>query len=210
MSDFLSAAAPRATFKRYLTRREEKLLLAHIAKAAGLYAQRDHAWMRLMRQTGLRVGSLRALTVGDAQAALASGMLRAAPEHAKGGHGYDVPVKHQAARAALQDALKVRRAMRLPEDPDTPLFCSRLGQGMAERTFQQRMQMWRLSAGLGVDASPHWWRHTYGKRVYGETTHRDPQAVVQALLGHASRNSTVVYTLPDREDLERAAEAASR
>lgn len=210
MSDFLSASAPRATFKRYLTRREEKQLLAHIAKHAGLYAQRDHAWMRLMRQTGLRIGSLRALTVGDARAALATGTLRAAPEHAKGGHGYDVPVKHEAARAALRDALKVRRAMRLPEDPDAPLFCSRLGDAMAERTYQQRMQLWRQSAGLDVAASPHWWRHTFGKRVYGATSHRDPQAVVQQLLGHASRSSTVVYTLPDREDLEHAAEAASR
>lgn len=210
MTGFLSAAAPRATFERYLTRREEKLLLAHIAKHEGLYARRDHAWIRVMRQTGLRLGSLRGLTVRDAQAGLASGALRAAAEHAKGHRGYDVPVKHKAARDALQDALRVRRAMRLPEDPDAPLFCSRLGGAMAERTFQQRMQMWRQSAGLDIACSPHWMRHTYGKRLYAMTEHRDPQAVVQALLGHASRNSTVVYTLPDREDLENAAEAASR
>lgn len=210
MTEFLSAAAPRATFERYLTRGEEKTLLAHVAKHVGLYARRDHAWIRVMRQTGLRIGSLRTLTVRDAQAALATGVLRIAPENAKGHRGYTVPAKHQAARAALQDALRVRRAMRLPDDPDGALFCSRLGEGMAERTFQQRLQMWRQSAGLDIACSPHWLRHTYGKRIYSATTHHDPQSVVQALLGHRNRQSTVVYTLPDREDLENAVEAASR
>lgn len=210
MSDFLSAAAPRATFERYLTRSDEKKLLAHIAKHAGLYARRDHAWIRVIRQTGLRLGSLRGLTVRDAQLALSTGRLRVAPEHAKGRRGYDVPVKQEAARKAFQDALRVRRAMRLPDDPDGALFCSRLGRPMAERTYEQRLQMWRQSAGLDVACSPHWLRHTYGKRLYAATSHHDPQGVVQALLGHVSRDSTVVYTLPDREDLENAAEAASR
>lgn len=209
MSDFRNAAAPRATFDRYLTRREERTLLAHVAKHAGLYARRDHAWIRLLRHSGIRLGTLRGLTVGDARAALATRKLRAADEHAKGGRGYDVPVS-MATDAALRDALKVRRAMRLPDDDDAPLFCSRLGKAMAERTFQQRMQLWRMSAGLQVSASPHWLRHTFAKRVHAATEHRDPVAVVQQLLGHHSRKSTEIYTLPDREDLERAVEAGSR
>lgn len=209
MADFLSAAAPRAVFKRYLTSREEKQLLAHVAKHAGLYARRDHAWMRVLRCSGFRLGSLRHMTVADAREALRTRRLRAAAEHAKRGRGYDVPVTSKL-ELALRDALSVRRAMRLPEDDAAPLFCSRLGQAMAERTYEQRMQMWRKSSGLAVPASPHWWRHTYGKRVMAASEHRDPQQVVQALLGHASRQSTEVYTLPDREDLERDAEAACR
>lgn len=207
MSDFLSAAAPRATFERYVTRREEKLLLAHIARHAGLYAKRDHAWIRLARHTGFRLGTLRNFTVGEARRTLATRRIRAAAEHAKGHRGYDVPL-NTAAEQALRDALKVRHAMRLPDDDDAPLFCSRLGHGMAERTYQQRMQMWRLSAGLTCAASPHWLRHTLAKRVMATTEHRDPQGVVQALLGHVRRESTAVYTLPDREDLERAMEAS--
>jgi site-specific recombinase XerC len=209
MSDYLSAVAPRAVFDRYLTRADEKKLLAHIGKHGGLYALRDHAWIRLLRQTGFRLGSLRGLTVGDARHALSSRRLRADSAHAKGGRGYDVALNRQAEQA-LRDALRVRRAMRLPEDPDGALFCSRLGQAMAERTYQQRMQMWRQSAGLDAAASPHWLRHTFAKRVMETTEHRDPQGVVQSLLGQASRASTVIYTLPDKEDLERAVEAAGR
>lgn len=209
MADFLSAAAPRAVFDRYLTRSEEKKLLAHIAKHAGLYARRDHAWLRVMRHSGFRLGSVRGLTVGAARSALATRKLQAAAEHAKRRKGYDVPVS-SGLEKALRDALSVRRAMRLPDDDDAPLFCSRLGSAMAERTYEQRLQMWRQSAGVGVAVSPHWLRHTHAKRVMATTEHRDPQLVVQALLGHANRASTNVYTLPDREDLARAAEAACR
>lgn len=209
MTGFHSAAAPRAVFSRYLTRGDERKLLGHIAKHVGLYAQRDHAWIRLARQCGFRLGSLRHLTVDDAHKALASGVLEACNAHAKGHRGYSVDLNREAEKA-LRDALRVRRAMRLPDDGDGPLFCSRPGKAMAERTYQQRLQMWRQSAGLDVDASPHWLRHTFAKRVMDTTEHRDPQGVVQQLLGQASRNSTVVYTLPDREDLKRAVEAAGR
>lgn len=207
MGDFLSAAAPRAVFERYLTRNEEKKLLAHIAKHTGHYARRDHAWIRLLRYTGLRLGSARGLTVGEAKGAIASGQLRAADQHAKGHHGYDISVSSKAA-LALRDLLKVRRGMGLPDDDDAPLICSRLGIGMAERSYQHNLHKWGAAAGLTVAASPHWLRHTLAKRVMDATEHRDPQAVVQVALGHRSRMSTTVYTLPDREEIRRSMEAA--
>ncbi len=206
---FISAAAPRAHFKRYLTRQEEKLLLAHIAKHVGLYAQRDHAWIRLARHTGLRVGSLGALTVGLAKTAIAMRQLTVPDAIAKGGHGYDAPLNTLAERA-MRDLLKLRRLMRQPDDEDAPLICSRNGNPLSERSFQHRLQVWRQSAGLQVAASPHWLRHTFAKRVIAASEHRDPQGVVQSLLGQVSRNATVIYTLPDREELQRDSEAACR
>ena len=46
------------------------------------------------------------------------------------------------------------------------------------------------------------------KRTLAATEHRNPTGVVQALLGHRDQRSTVVYTLPDRQDLIDAMEAA--
>lgn len=206
---FVSAAAPRSHFERYLTRSEEKHLLAHIAKHVGLYAQRDHAWIRLARHTGLRIGSIGGLTVGMAKQAIAARQLHVANEIAKGRRGYDLPLNSKAEQA-LRDLLKIRRAMRQPDDEDAPLICSRLGTPLSERSFQHRLQVWRESAGLPVEVSPHWLRHTFAKRLIATSEHRDPQGVVQALLGQSSRNSTVVYTLPDREELKRDSEAACR
>ena len=37
---------------------------------------------------------------------------------------------------------------------------------------------------------------------------RDPQGIVQVVLGQRSRESTVIYTLPDREAVEDAMELA--
>lgn len=207
--NFISAAAPRAHFERYLTRQEEKLLLAHIAKHVGLYAQRDHAWMRLARHTGLRVGTLGGLTVGMAKAAIALRKLSVPAAISKGHRAYDLPL-NTSAEKALRDLLKVRRFMRQPDDEDAPLICSRTGSPLSERSFQHRMQMWRQSSGLRIDASPHWLRHTFAKRVMAVSEHHDKQGVVQALLGHISRNSTVVYTMPDREELQHDSEAACR
>ncbi len=207
-AQFLTGATGRLVFERYLTRREEKTFLAHIARHSGAYARRDHAWIRLARFAGLRVGTLGGLTVADARGALAEKRLRIRAEIAKGHRAYDVPLSLQAQQA-LRDLLTVRRAMRLADDEDAPLICSRLGNALSERSFQHRMQMWRRSSGLAVDASPHWLRHTLAQRILETTESRDPLGVVQVALGHASRSSTVVYSLPNREQVAHALQAAA-
>jgi integrase len=53
---------------------------------------------------------------------------------------------------------------------------------------------WRTRAflhGLGIDASAHQLRHWFGTRTYAES--RDLR-VVQELMGHASPDTTAVYT----------------
>jgi hypothetical protein len=44
--------------------------------------------------------------------------------------------------------------------------------------------------------------------MMAQSTARDPLGVVQGGLGHSSRASTGIYTLPEREDMERALEEA--
>ena len=57
---------------------------------------------------------------------------------------------------------------------------------------------------LKVPVSPHWFRHTLAKRMMKHSTSRDPRGVVQSVLQHRSIDSTLVYTRPDREEVERA------
>lgn len=202
-ADFFTNATARQVLERYLTREEERKLLSHVKRHAGHYARRDHAWMRLLRFTGVRVGALSQLTVGDARAALQLGRLRMDDDISKGQRGYDVPLS-LPAREALEDLLAVRRAMKCPDVPDGPLVCARSGAALSVRSFEHRMQLWRQSAGLQVNASPHWWRHTLGQRIREKTTAQDPQSVIQIALGHRSRSSTNIYTLPTREEVARA------
>lgn len=200
-------SANRAVFERYLTEAEERQLLRCVAGCSGVLAARDHAWMRLLRQTGIRVESLALLNLQDARDALASGRLVLRPEICKGGHGYDVPV-NKAAAEALRDLLRIRRDMGAPTDPASPLVMSQKSRGMSIRSFQDRMQHWCDAAGLQVEASPHWWRHTLAQRILARSEAADPLGIVQVALGHRTRHATAIYALPTREQVAAALEEA--
>lgn len=196
------------SFTRYLTHAEEKQLIRTVCGIAGDVAFRDYCWMRLLRHTGIRVGAAARLTVHDAKEALKEGRLALRAEISKRKRGYAVPL-NEDARKALRGLLTVRRRQGAGEGPDTPLIVSRKHRGLSVRSFQARMQFYRARAGLPVDASPHWFRHTLAKRVIERSTARNPLGVVMAALGHSSINSTAQYTRPDREEVAQAIEEAA-
>lgn len=191
------------TFNRYLTQAEERQLFSHVKQFASPLARRDHAWMRLARNTGLRVGTLAGLTVMDARQALAGGYLAIRSDIAKRKQAHTVHLNRAATRA-LRDLLKIRREMGRAESDDDALIVSRNHRGLSIRSFQARMRKWSESAGLPVAATPHWFRHTLAMRLMRNSTAADPRGVVQGVLGHRDINSTSVYTRPSREDLDLA------
>ena len=199
----------RRVFERYLREDEERRLFAALRRMAGtgnheqLIALRDYGWMRLLRYTGIRVGTLAGLTVGDAKEALCSHYLTLRPEITKGHRAGKVYCTRRALES-LRVLLRVRRAQGQPDLMDAPLICSTKRRAMSVRSFQTRMRYWAGEAGLEVRPSPHWWRHTLAKRLMRNSTADDPRAVVMHTLNHADINATVVYTMPDREDIERA------
>jgi len=198
----------RNTFERYLTEAEERQLFRYMQQFSGdLYARRDRAMMVLLRQTGVRVGSCARLTCLDAREALRVERLVLRAEISKRGRGYDVRA-NKPARAALRELLKCRRDMGCDELPDAPLIMSRHGRGLSVRSIQDRVRKWCLAAGLSVQASPHWMRHTLAKRVMARSTSNNPVAVVQRILGQSSASSAAVYTMPDREEIDAAVELA--
>lgn len=203
----LNTVTRRQTFQRYLTELEERQLLHHVSRFADPLARRDHAWMLLLRHTGIRVGTLSQITVGAAQDMLATNTLRVSDDIAKGGRGYEVPLKKAAARA-LRTLLAVRREQGFKPATDAPLLMSRKGKRLSVRSLQARMQQWAREARLPVKASPHWLRHTLAKRIIKNSEARDPHGIVQIALGHRYRETTVIYTLPDREEIAAALEAS--
>jgi len=196
------------TMERYLTQQEERQLLNTVARVNDVYAKRDYAWMRLLRHTGLRIGSCAALTVDDAQEGIATGNLPVNPEFAKRGKGGHVPL-NKAARQALTDLLKIRREMGHEKDMQGRLIMGRKHRGLSVRSFQARMQHWRDEADLPVDVSPHWFRHTLGVRIMQHSTAANPLGVVQRVLLHSNIASTGIYTRPSKEDVQLSLEAAS-
>ncbi|MCP3868331.1 MAG: tyrosine-type recombinase/integrase [Gammaproteobacteria bacterium] len=194
-------------FRRYLTSAEERQLFGHISSMSGIYARRDHAWMRLLRQTGIRVGTLAGLNVFDARQGMSTKYLDLRPEITKRRQGGRVFLTKKG-RTALGDLLKIRKEMGYGEAADDPLIYSRKHQRMSIRNYEARMRYWCESASLEVSASPHWLRHSLAKRIMHTSTSDDPRGVVQAVLGHRSIASTVIYTVPDKEEVELAMEEA--
>ena len=192
-------------FTRYLKRDEEKQLLSHVGQFSDLLAKRDHAWMRLLRHTGIRVGSMAAISLGDARDAVAR--QRLSLHRVKGGGRHEVPLNRDA-RKAIADLIRIRREQGHPAIPDEPLVMSRKHRGLSVRSYQARMKRWIEAAGLDIAATPHWFRHTLAKRIVAQSTAQNPLGIVQGALGHRSAQSTAVYTKPDREDIERAMEEA--
>lgn len=198
-----------ASMDRYLTRDEESRFFATVKAAAGRdtlrqrVARRDYHLFRLLRHTGIRVGAATHITCADAREALRTSYLQRRED--KGGHDGKTHC-NAAAKAALKGLLADRRALGCAESPEAPLLTSRSGPSLTPRAIQKRMRYWSAQAGLGLAATPHWWRHTRAMRVMQDSTARDPRGVVQALLGHRSIQSTLVYTRPSREDIEQASE----
>ncbi|EGV50025.1 tyrosine-type recombinase/integrase [Candidatus Endoriftia persephone] len=198
----------RRVFERYLKEGEERQLFQTVNQFKSVLARRDYAWMRFMRQTGIRVETMAGLSVGDATAALRDRYLILRPEITKRSQGGKVFLTNKARRA-LRDLLQIRREMGYPESADLPLVYSRKHKRMSIRSYQDRMRHWCRAAGLEVKASPHWFRHTLAKRLMKNSTAKDPRGVVQGALNQRDPRSTAVYTLPDREDIEDAMEEVS-
>lgn len=195
------------TLKKYLTKAEQRQLLAAIKAASGWIARRDYHAVMLMRSTGIRVGSLVQLTVADAQKALACGELALRNEISKKGCGYEVTLTREA-EAALKGLLQIRREQRLGLDPDASLLPARVrnrgGEGMTTRAVQMRLEYWRQRAALAVPVTPHWLRHTLGQRMVRDSTAQNPLVAAARALGHRSLNSTAIYTAPTREEIRAA------
>lgn len=196
---------------RCLSEAEEKQLFGAIKQVAGVAARRDYAMFKLMRHTGMRVGTLCGLSVRDAQQALTTGTLQMRAEICKGQHKHELPLIKEIEKQ-LRTLLSIRRDLSIGMDPDSPLIMSRTHKahgGISERGVQHRFVYWRRAAGLQVNVSPHWMRHTLGARSMRNTTRTDPMRTTAALLGHTNLRSTMYYTAPTRDELASALQEAS-
>lgn len=191
--------------RRYLTAEEQARLLNAARACKAPAAQRDYWWMRLLLDTGLRVGEFSRLTVGQAHHALETGWIVIPAEHRKGKRA-DHEVRVTApVREALAGLLGIAEELEGGAQLawQTPLVSSRSGRALSVRSYQDRTRHWCRVAGL-PPCSPHWFRHTRAMNILRKTTAANPLGVVQASLGHVSLSSTGVYTGLTKEDLAAA------
>jgi site-specific recombinase XerD len=156
-------------------------------------ARRNYALVQLMLQTGLRVGEVAALRIGDLTLHDRSGSVHV--RHGKGLKDREVPL-NATARRAVKQYLDARPGAIVSE----PLFLSGRAAALPVRSIQAVTASLARRARLSrIPVSCHTLRHTFALAYLRD----NPGKLVElaSLLGHDSLDTTALYTRSSRDDL---------
>lgn len=178
-----------------------RALLREVQRDRHQLAKRNYAILRVLIDTGIRVGSLVALRTGDIAWTEKRQKATLRVLYGKGKRSNAIPLPH-ATRAALEAYLAVR-----PETGDDHLFLSTRGAALDTDTVRHVVDKYARKAGLDPrEVSPHMLRHTLARTLLAGGS---PLTEVQAILGHAHLASTAIYTRPSEEEKADALQKAS-
>lgn len=191
-------AAPqqhRSLPKALTTDQVERLLAAPAGDTAT--ALRDRAMLELLYAAGLRISELIGLDVDDVD-------LEARSVRCRGKGAKDRVVHMGRPAVAAVDGWVVRgRPALAPKGP--ALFCNTRGGRLTRQGGWKILKRHADHAGLAGTVSPHTLRHSFATHLLeGGADLR----VVQELLGHASVNTTQVYTKVTQQRLRTVYERA--
>jgi integrase/recombinase XerC len=160
---------------------------------------RDHVIFSLALGTGLRLGELRGLVVGDLYFPTGQPRLRVRvrPEIAKRGRAGDVFLPDALAGKLVRFwGYKIEHGERV--DSDAPLLCGLSRRRISTRRIQVLFRDWQRRAGFDRLYPFHSLRHTAVTNVYRAS--RD-LFLAQRFARHASPLTTTIYAHPSDEDL---------
>jgi len=145
---------------------------------------RDRAILELAYACGLRVSEIAGLDVGDTD--LEQRQVRVTGKGSKD----RVTVMGVPAVAAVTRYLD-RVRVGIAKESQPAMFLNRGGTRLSQRSIQKLVKKYALIAGLDLDFSTHTIRHSFATHLLdGGADLR----VVQELLGHASPQTTQIYT----------------
>jgi site-specific recombinase XerC len=153
---------------------------------------RDVAVVEVLAGTGIRVGELLALDIGDVVIKERSGQLTV--RQGKHGGFREVPLTHDV-RHALSVYLDSHPDK---DDPDAALWVSPQGRLSHRSSIVRVLKKYAYQAEIEA-VTPHTLRHTFATR-YLEANPDDLRGLA-ALLGHARLDTVMIYTEPRIEDL---------
>ena len=179
-----------------LSKEEQTRLLEVVAREG---SRRDLALLSLALGTGLRVGELVRLTVGDV-ATKAGGVVWKVvlPKAITKGRRGGVAFLSERVRATLADYLTSKRIAGERTGKTAPLFRSSQGRQLGIRGAQSVFARWQRVAGFEQTYNFHTLRHTAITNVYRATK---DLFLTQRFARHANPITTVAYTHPSDEEL---------
>ncbi|MDH3364801.1 MAG: tyrosine-type recombinase/integrase [Thermoplasmata archaeon] len=169
--------------RKYLKEGELKSLLEAPRR------MRDRLIIKMLYETGIRVGELAALTIGDVD--LESGEITV--QHAKRHReGRKVPIVNGWTKTMLRDYIGTRKNRK------DPLFVSNKRGPLSRRQIERLIHKYGSEVGLDKDKRhPHVLRHTHA--VHALKSGIDLRTLQQNL-GHSSIEVTAIYLTMDIDD----------
>ena len=188
----LSAPAGEGRLPRVLTTTDAKALLEDTPARAGsdpvAIRLRDDAVLELLYGSGLRVSELCGLGPGDVDLDR-----RLVTVWGKGSKQRQVPVSPPAAAAVRAWLMQGRPELVGRATPTTAMFLNRRGHRLSPRDCRRI-----LDHRSAVPVHPHALRHSFATHLLDNGA---DLRIVQELLGHASLQTTQVYTHVSKERL---------
>jgi site-specific recombinase XerD len=168
----------------------------HLAAVEAWPSARDRAIALLPLYAGTRIAEIAALDTGDVRLSARKGELHLI---GKGEKSRTVPA-HAALRAALTAWLAERPSYPAAAS-SAALFLSGRGTRMTTDALADVIGRITAAAGLEDHVTSHVLRHTFGTELTRSGT---DIVTVAELMGHASLETTRLYTRPSAADMQRA------
>ena len=175
---------------------EPRAKLRYLRAVEACPSARNRAIALLPLYAGLRVSEIAALDTGDVRLSARKGELHAI---GKGEKARTIPV-HPKLREALTEWL-AERGTWAGADATSALFLSNRGRRVSTDTIADTIAGITSAAGLDDHVTVHVARHTFGTEL---TRSGVDLVTVAELMGHASLETTRLYTRPSEADMQRA------
>lgn len=151
---------------------------------------REKALVDFLYSTGCRISECAALNVGDISWADRSALIR----HGKGD-------KQRTVYFNAESEVSLREYLDNRPHSSTALFCkTRAPYGnITKEALEKEVRNIRQRANLSVTVTPHVLRHTFATTAINNGA---PVQHVQQLMGHASLDTTMIYTHTQQDDIK--------
>lgn len=186
-----------------ISQSELEALLGAVNLRSG-FGPRDHAMIRLLVNTGLRLAEMVGLNVSHVACQGQPRQVLYLPgELAKGGRARTIPL-NQGARQAVSELLAFLAARGFSSEPEAPLLVVRQHRRISLRLVQQIVQELRQKANLATPVTAHSCRHFFASQLLERT---QDLCSVSRLLGHSRIQTTMRYLHSSPERLAAVVEA---
>lgn len=188
----MALATPRIAKRnpRTMTREDIEQLLDAPGSGNSPKVLRDHALLKMLYATGMRVSELVALQLADVD--LAQRQVCVCRED--GGKVRQVPINEAAALAVQLYLDRGRAGLAKQEPAPTTLFLNQRGQPLTRQGLWLIIKEYAAKAGLSYEVTPHILRHSFAAHTLRD--HKASLSEIQRVLGHAHISTTQIYMQP--------------